>query len=73
MCSELTKVQYFSIELDLCALPNRFVPFPGDVTLLVLEDVIHGFLQLEDGDRTIKEDILKSTNLLRIAVDKLSA
>lgn len=60
-------------DLDICLdhnidLANRW---KGEVNLLVLEDIIHGFLQLEDGDRTIKEDILKSINLLRIAVDKL--
>ena len=60
-------------DLDICLDHNIDLAhrWKGEVNLLVLEDVIHGFLQLEDGDRTIKEDILKSINMLRIAVDKL--
>lgn len=60
-------------DVDICLdhnldLANRW---KGTVQVQLLEDMIHGFLQLEQGDESYKEDILKSINFLRTAVDKL--
>jgi len=61
-------------DTDLCLdhnidLANRW---KGDVSLLVLENgLIHGFLQLEAGASSIRQDMDKCFDLLRSAFDRL--
>lgn len=57
----------------MCQILNLIIYFlnAGDVSIHMCEDIIHGFLQLGDGDKTISEDISKSIELMRTAIDRL--